>query len=151
VLSPDLKVIRIIEINNPPPTAGCSLFNWKTEYDLIVNGPFTFRIIEKPLDNPKDLIHPPLKHFINLQRGISSKDLSHLKFSCNNCHKHPISEEWYHCKECDDYDFCDTCYASKHTHPVDHAFCKYTTSEPKQQQQPEPEPASTASTGCCVM
>jgi len=101
-------------------------------------GPFTFRILEKPLDNPKDTIHPPLKYFINLKRGLLSNGLSHLKICCNICSKHPISETWYNCDDCLEFDLCDTCY-SNNTHNSDHVFQKFTTSTP------EPKP------GCNVM
>jgi len=130
VLNPDLKLIKIVEINNPPPVAGTALFNWDSEKDLIIYGPFTFRILEKPLDNPKDLIHPPLKHYINLKRGLLANELSHVKISCNNCGKHPISETWYNCEDCADFDLCDTCYNSS-THNSDHVFQKFTTSTPE--------------------
>ena len=68
VLSPDLKIIRVIEVNNPPPVAGTSLFGtslamymqcnscnivavWDDpkDRDIIHNGPFTFRILERPV------------------------------------------------------------------------------------------------------
>mmetsp|Transcript_38954 Transcript_38954/g.61687 ORF Transcript_38954/g.61687 Transcript_38954/m.61687 type:complete len:100 (+) Transcript_38954:772-1071(+) len=40
----------VVEINNPPPKAGTSLFVWENENDrkIIENGPFEFRLLEAP-------------------------------------------------------------------------------------------------------
>lgn len=52
-LDPKSDKIWIIEVNNPPPVAGQALFDWDNEKDrkTIMEGPFEFRILEKP---PKD-------------------------------------------------------------------------------------------------
>jgi hypothetical protein len=56
-LDPFSEKIWIVEINNPPPVAGQALFDWDKEEDnrILRQGPFQFRILEKP---PKD----PMKY-----------------------------------------------------------------------------------------
>ncbi len=58
--------------------AGTALFDWFNEADkrLILQGPYTFRVLEAPLLNPKDQIHPPLKALINTLRSINDPGAS---------------------------------------------------------------------------
>ncbi len=67
-----------------PPVAGTALFDWFNEADkqLILHGPYTFRVLEAPLQNPKDQIHPPLKALMNTLRGIDDPGASCLLHLC---------------------------------------------------------------------
>ena len=50
--------------------AGASLFSWKTDRNIFMNGPFEFRVLENPPDetNPETdpllLVPPPWRKFI---------------------------------------------------------------------------------------
>eukprot|EP00005_Dracoamoeba_jomungandri_P002517 CAMPEP_0174255558 /NCGR_PEP_ID=MMETSP0439-20130205/4877_1 /TAXON_ID=0 /ORGANISM="Stereomyxa ramosa, Strain Chinc5" /LENGTH=383 /DNA_ID=CAMNT_0015337785 /DNA_START=1 /DNA_END=1152 /DNA_ORIENTATION=- len=66
---------QLVEINDPPPTAGTSLFDWDNEKDrdILQNGPLTFRVNERcsPWEDQVHL-HPPLKAHIDFLRGRAS-------------------------------------------------------------------------------
>lgn len=65
----------VVEINDPPPTAGTSLFEWDDEGDrnILQHGPFTIRVQEKELSweemQQKSSFHPPLVQLIDEYRG----------------------------------------------------------------------------------
>eukprot|EP01127_Copromyxa_protea_P008296 TRINITY_DN1900_c0_g1_i2.p1 TRINITY_DN1900_c0_g1~~TRINITY_DN1900_c0_g1_i2.p1 ORF type:complete len:273 (+),score=33.39 TRINITY_DN1900_c0_g1_i2:375-1193(+) len=76
VFSRDFEVCTLIEINDPPPTAGTSLFIWDDEDDkkIIFEGPLTLRILEAPVPWEEQTdIHSPLKSFIDAMRGRITK------------------------------------------------------------------------------
>src|SRR3990167_2409476 len=66
---------RLIEINDPPPTAGTSLFDWDDENDrnLILNGPKSIRVYKEPISwedqQKQSTLHPPLLKLIDQLRG----------------------------------------------------------------------------------
>lgn len=80
-LNKDLSGIRVVEINDPPPTAGTSLFDWDSEEDRNIiwgkvdeallpvvrlrDGPY-------PWSQQTDM-HPPLKALIDEYRGRAPK------------------------------------------------------------------------------
>ena len=70
----------VVEINDPPPTAGTSLFEWDDEEDrkILQNGPFTIRVQEQPLSweemQMKSSFHPPLIQLIDEYRGRIQND-----------------------------------------------------------------------------
>lgn len=72
VFSPDFSQCSMIEINDPPPTAGTSLFIWDNEEDrrILSLGPVTLRVVEQgqPWVEHTDM-HPPLKKEIDRLRG----------------------------------------------------------------------------------
>jgi len=128
-LSPLLEEgkIWIVELNHVPPTAGTSLFDWANpkDRDIIENGPFELRVLSKPVHNAKGTIHPPLRRLINEFRGIDDliyERLSHLRAACNVCRRFPITETWYRCTKCRDYDICTECDRSKHFPNEGHTF-----------------------------
>jgi hypothetical protein len=43
-----LDSVQIIELNNPPPTAGVALFNWDDANDrkIVTEGPYELRILD---------------------------------------------------------------------------------------------------------
>jgi len=62
----------MIEVNDPPPTAGTSLFDWENENDkkILREGPFTFRILEENVPwKDQDDLAGNLKIFIDELRG----------------------------------------------------------------------------------
>eukprot|EP01097_Dermamoeba_algensis_P006026 TRINITY_DN3796_c0_g1_i1.p1 TRINITY_DN3796_c0_g1~~TRINITY_DN3796_c0_g1_i1.p1 ORF type:complete len:297 (-),score=54.08 TRINITY_DN3796_c0_g1_i1:51-941(-) len=77
VLNKDFTSIRVVEINDPPPTAGTSLFLWDSEEDRnIIWGKTNEQIfpVVRLLDRPypwalQEDIHPPLKQLIEEIRG----------------------------------------------------------------------------------
>eukprot|EP01124_Arcella_intermedia_P029266 TRINITY_DN6134_c0_g2_i1.p1 TRINITY_DN6134_c0_g2~~TRINITY_DN6134_c0_g2_i1.p1 ORF type:complete len:399 (-),score=100.86 TRINITY_DN6134_c0_g2_i1:102-1136(-) len=77
-VSQDYSRSVMIEINDPPPVAGTSLFLWEVESDrkILFEGPYEFRILESfvPWDQQtKDDIHPPLMEYIDSLRGRKAK------------------------------------------------------------------------------
>jgi len=64
----------MVEINDPPPTAGTSLFVWENPEDkkIIMEGPFTFRVLTSGIPWKSVDIHQPLKQFIDEFRGRQS-------------------------------------------------------------------------------
>jgi len=137
-LSPDLDIEKcwIIEMNEVPPTAGTSLFNWDLEEDrnIIFNGPFEIRILSEPATDIRSQFDPSLMLYICSLRGIDykiKKSHNHLDYACDECKTFPIAQEnplvWYTCKTCKScsYDLCKDCYSKKEDiHPIDHEFTK---------------------------
>jgi hypothetical protein len=87
----DFTGIRVIEINDPPPTAGTSLFDWDSEEDRnIIWGNINedvvlpvVRIRDQPYPWPEqDDLHPPLKRLIDEQRGRVPKEKEREKEKC---------------------------------------------------------------------
>jgi len=72
VFDRDFKNLQLIEINDPPPVAGSSLFDWNdpTDKEILSSGPLTLRVLKRriPWEEQNDL-HPPLKSFIDELRG----------------------------------------------------------------------------------
>jgi len=71
VFSRDFESCTLIEINDPPPTAGTSLFIWDNMEDrkILFEGPLTVRVLEGPVPwSEQTDIHPPLKLLIDQQR-----------------------------------------------------------------------------------
>eukprot|EP01126_Amoeba_proteus_P021154 TRINITY_DN2145_c0_g1_i1.p2 TRINITY_DN2145_c0_g1~~TRINITY_DN2145_c0_g1_i1.p2 ORF type:complete len:106 (-),score=21.21 TRINITY_DN2145_c0_g1_i1:213-530(-) len=72
VFDKDFKDLTLIEINDPPPIAGTSLFLWDCPEDqkIIFEGPLTLRILSEPVPWVLQTdIHPPLKGLIDELRG----------------------------------------------------------------------------------
>jgi len=110
-LSPDLDVDKtwIVEINNPPPVAGTSLFNWDLESDrnIIHEGPFELRILKEAIPDVRSRLEPSLVQYILELRGVEyeiPRANNHLDYSCDGCNKFPISDKepfaWYYCTTC---------------------------------------------------
>jgi len=130
-VSPDLCTTWVIEINHPPPIAGTSLFDWESENDkkIMQEGPYEFRITEKPLAAPLDAIHPPIKHFLmQLRSGskikIDPNAFVHNGYACDACHIFPIRGTRHRCAQCSNsYDLCSHCYETKsYNHNNNHKF-----------------------------
>lgn len=49
---------KIIEINPFATNAGTGLFSWENDKDLIMNGPFEFRVLDHLPENSSNSIHP---------------------------------------------------------------------------------------------
>lgn len=77
----DVDKIWIIEINPPPPIGGTPLFNWGNPNDraILLQGPFEFRYVEKPL--PRDDCSLPPK-YVTMYNDIRSRQTPLLK----DCH-----------------------------------------------------------------
>jgi hypothetical protein len=71
---PQTMRTQIVEINNPPPKAGTSLFIWDDEKDrsIIENGPFEFRLLEKPDMTILDTIYTPIQTLMTEIRESAS-------------------------------------------------------------------------------
>ena len=56
----------VVEINNPPPKAGCSLFNWDDPVDrtIIEKGPFEFRLLFEPSLQILDSVYEPIQELM---------------------------------------------------------------------------------------
>lgn len=65
-VSPDLKTIRVIELNHAPPTAGTALFDWDKEEDraVISRGPFEVRVLEQLAENPLAPLDETLRNWM---------------------------------------------------------------------------------------
>jgi len=71
-LSPDLQHVVIVELNDLPPTAGTSMFDWENPRDKnqILNGEnFELRILTEFNRKAFDEIHQPLRKYIDSLRG----------------------------------------------------------------------------------
>jgi len=70
VLNKDFSVASFVEINDPPPTAGTSLFLLENSDDrkLLMEGPFTFRVLPTPVAWSSADLHAPLMEFIDTLR-----------------------------------------------------------------------------------
>ena len=88
VITENLDAARIVEINDPPPTAGTSLFDWDDEEDqgLLLHGPLSFRMITEPLtweqQQQKSSMHLPLVEYMDELRGRTPRE---EKPSCIIC------------------------------------------------------------------
>jgi hypothetical protein len=123
-----------------PPQAGGSLFHWqdRIDCDIVQNGPYQLRILEAPLPMPKLGIQPSLRKFIHQLRGTDDSKYLQIEqsldnvaaaFTCNGCRQSPITDPWYHCGSCGDYDLCADCYAlftAQARHAPEHIFAKRT-------------------------
>ena len=50
--------------------------------------------------------------------GIDNKDFVFVGYECDNCKKNPANIR-YHCRSCEDYDLCHTCYQHHRSiHPL---------------------------------
>eukprot|EP01113_Clastostelium_recurvatum_P047356 TRINITY_DN842_c0_g1_i1.p1 TRINITY_DN842_c0_g1~~TRINITY_DN842_c0_g1_i1.p1 ORF type:complete len:398 (+),score=101.65 TRINITY_DN842_c0_g1_i1:72-1265(+) len=68
----DLESVLVIEINEPPPTAGTSLFEWSDPADrhqVMHGSSFVLRILHAPVPKAMDTIHQPLRRYIDSLRG----------------------------------------------------------------------------------
>jgi len=138
-----------------PPSAGGGLFNWQVKHDcdVVQHGPYELRILESYVrclalsegamepDAIRTLVQPPmakadiqasLRKYIHQLRGTDDSKycepetrMTRNNVSCDHCHMLPISETWYHCGTCGDFDLCLSCYdAAKATgaHNPSHIF-----------------------------
>jgi len=118
----DLSKTWIIELNHPPPTAGTCLYNWENQLDrkIMAEGPYELRIQEKPVQQPLDKIHPPLKELlldIKMKRATI-----HKGFKCDACHGGIVGIR-FSCKNCvDSYDLCEACAKIRNPHTEGHQF-----------------------------
>jgi len=112
-IDPSLEDAIIIELNGPPPSAGCSLFNWKDPKDRaqIQSGEeFELRIADKLLSSARDDIHQPIRRYMDELRGIPSpSEFSYKYICCSSCRRYPITKTYFHCDICEDYDICLEC------------------------------------------
>jgi len=99
----------------------------------LVSKTFEFRVLSELNEGGKaslNKIHPPLKRFINRlrNRNVSKVEgdfqgLTHLNTACDGCRMAPITEIWWRCGECENYDLCEGCYTSrKADHDMTHLF-----------------------------
>ena len=71
----------------------------------------------------KSACKPPERKLRAQNRNISLRKEdkeTHWSYICDGCGMAPIKGIRYHCKECDDFDFCEKCHAEKkdaHGHP----------------------------------
>jgi len=72
-LSGDLQSIWIVELNNPPPVAGTVLFHWNSDKEIITNGPYQFRILQHPSQDPTEAIPP---NIVKLMKAIRTQHTS---------------------------------------------------------------------------
>lgn len=55
----------MIELNNPAPLAGTSLFLWPQEKSLLKKGPFEIRVRSEPKPFPREDIYPAIKTLLD--------------------------------------------------------------------------------------
>jgi len=60
----DTGEIKVIELNPWASTTGASLFSWHNDRQLLMNGPFEFRILGKPIEDIKKELFPEIKKLI---------------------------------------------------------------------------------------
>ena len=127
-VSTDLSKVWLIEVNPPPPTAGCALFDWKNEQDqkIIKNtknetiqepnisDTFELRIAAQVDKGTLNKIHPPLRRFINKQRGRKEEEPQLTKVFCDGCSEGPLPRGYYKCTQCcPSFDLCIFCFRKK--------------------------------------
>jgi len=72
-LAPDLSRVWLVEIGNPPPVAGTSLFCWDLEADRkIIMGEksFEFRILDGIPIGAWEKLYPPVRRVLLQERGL---------------------------------------------------------------------------------
>ncbi|MDP2436764.1 MAG: hypothetical protein Q8P67_13525 [archaeon] len=122
VLSPDLEQVLIVELNNPPPVAGTSLFSWDCAADrtLISSSPeLHFRCLSSVPPDVKSRIHPPLKDLLLHLRGQHDPHAGPWDISCDHCHQPLSTDSWHFCVDCGDFELCQPCFqqhATTHQH-----------------------------------
>lgn len=124
VLSTDLEKITIVELNNPPPLAGTSLYNWEDSADreeILHGSEFRLRVLTQVPASPKSSIHPVLANMIRHLRGEHDQTTSPALIRCNQCQNSPDSGVWYFCKKCGDYELCEDCYPQRESHHPVHS------------------------------
>ncbi|KAH3756436.1 cell division cycle protein 123-like [Pelomyxa schiedti] len=137
---PDLKAVRTIELNHPPPTAGTALFNWDSAADrqVMESGPFEFRVNSSLPADAFSRIHPPIREFISaLRRGLGPAEAravcrstptgsrgSLCRYTCNICSSGipDCGPPRRHCTVCNDYDVCDSCWSQSTLPHAAHEF-----------------------------
>eukprot|EP00026_Physarum_polycephalum_P009263 Phypoly_transcript_09379.p1 GENE.Phypoly_transcript_09379~~Phypoly_transcript_09379.p1 ORF type:complete len:451 (+),score=72.02 Phypoly_transcript_09379:18-1370(+) len=127
-IDPSLQSAIIVELNGPPPSAGCSLFNWKDPKDRaqIESGEeFELRIADKLGPNVRDEIHQPIRRYMDELRGIEPpNEFSYKSICCSSCRRFPITKTYFHCNICEDYDICLDCEEAGAHRKKDHGLKK---------------------------
>lgn len=138
VLSRDLNSVQIIELNNPPPTAGVALFNWDDANDrkIVTEGPYELRILDALPEKAMSEIQKPLALLMLRLEQVQKKSrgeiedfneedfVCHVNSSCNECRKTPIMGYRFHCLQCKGcYDLCRSCFEEEFdSHDKSHNF-----------------------------
>ena len=69
VLMPDNSV-KIVELGTFRTTTGAGLFSWKQDRERFLNGPFEFRIVEAPWDDPIDILPKYWREYLADKRAL---------------------------------------------------------------------------------
>jgi next-to-BRCA1 protein 1 len=77
-----------------------------------------FLAIKAPIyKHPADMVLKGKNRLLSLKKDEKE---THWSYICDGCGMAPIKGIRYHCKECDDFDYCEKCHAEKkdaHGHP----------------------------------
>jgi len=68
--------VWMVELNDFGTTASSSLFNWKTEWQVMHEGPFELRILKEPIKEVRSMIAKPLRELAGWENDINTKQVT---------------------------------------------------------------------------
>lgn len=72
----------------------------------------------------------PRRGRFELESGDRLKGVKHHRIVCDGCEKSPILGARYRCLQCDNFDFCSTCFDNQEIdHPESHTFALISKAE----------------------